>query len=130
MSDERRLMLDAYLRAWAARPFDWRRANCSHFVGEWVEQVLGIDVLEGVNFPRSRHDAMRRYGTRLADEVADRLGEPILPAESKNGDVLLLNSCGRVGALGIRTGAFATTLAEGGGLMHVPMSYALVAWRV
>jgi hypothetical protein len=112
-------MLDAYLNAWSSRTFDWRTANCAQFAAGWVE-------------PRTKREAMRRitsYGSDLAEAVTLHLGEQIEPVYAQAGDVVILRLTLST-ALGICTGRLAATLTEGGGLVMVPMTHAVNAWRI
>jgi len=61
--------LDAYIAAEAARPFNWSRHNCCHFVAGWVLSVTGRDPMQGLPWTHSRLAAwrlVRRLGGSLS----------------------------------------------------------------
>lgn len=127
------MSLDAYIRAQAAQPFDWRTHNCCHFVAGWVAEVTGHDPMEGLPATPSMRAARRlerELGGTLADALATQLGRaPIRPELAQAGDIALV-PVGDGSAVGICIGRHVALLTVADGITMLPMSVASHAWRL
>jgi hypothetical protein len=128
----RAALLDAYLAEVQGRRFDWHSWNCCHFAAEWVRRASGLQPMAGLPATDNARAALRlrtRMGASLADAVTLQLGLAPFAAElAQVGDVVAVRD-GTAQAVGICAGRTAAVLRVDG-LAHVPMSAAVLAWRV
>lgn len=141
--------LERYLEPWRERAFDWRAANCVHFVAGWVArwQALEARVLAPLRWQlalRAEHgglvpavSAVLGCGpSRIADHL--RTGDIAAvavfrerawgPAAGSYAPAMLPGARPRH-ALGIVQGAQVMLRAAPSGIVGVPLSFATVGWR-
>lgn len=114
--------LHEYLDCWTE--FDWRKANCAHFAGQWA----GVD-LSDIAMPSGPHDLRATLralnAATISDAVSQRLGPPLAPSEAQVGDIVLSRQ-----TLGICNGRLFAAPKDGQGIVFVPMNQAEAAWRI
>lgn len=111
-------------------PFAWGVNDCAGFAFHAVEAITGVDPIASLRRYKTPLGAARiltREGGMRA-LVTARLGEPVGAASAQRGDVVLVQIDGR-DTLVVCTG---DRLAGPGvdGLVLLPLSAGLVAWRV
>jgi hypothetical protein len=127
--------LARFLAGQGACAFDWASSNCGHYTAAWVQATTGRNPMAGLPTTPNVRAALRlvhKLGGSLEAACTRLLGAAPIPAAlAQLGDLVLIptgpGGCG--GALGIcagRTAVFRTTE----GLVSLPMSQAVSAWRV
>lgn len=112
-------------------PFVWGPNDCAAFAADAVQAQTGADVLRELRGYRlNQRQALRRErdigGLPAAIERAGL--QPVLPTMAQRGDLVLVQQSPRP-VLAVCNGADA--IAPGrNGLVHVPLSRAMKAWRV
>lgn len=128
--------LSAYIVAAAHRPFQYGVQDCGLFVAGAIEAMTGVDVAAELRGYRNRtqaYDAIRRVcGRRRMDAVADHLArqfgiEEIPPAFAQRGDAVQ-RQAGSLGIVAMHGTELLTPYKDG--LLRLPMSRALRAWRI
>jgi hypothetical protein len=117
-----------FMQARRERPFAWGTNDCASFAADAVEAMTG----ERLQIPQAA--TPEAYARLLRDQgplqamVEALLGEPIPASFAQRGDVVLLVLDDR-DTLGICVGA---DIAGPGadGVVLVPMSHAVAAWRI
>lgn len=124
------MTLDAYLETWRARPFDWRHANCAHYVAGWAE--LHTPKAGGFKAaPLRALVRLKRWKGGVIPAVSAVLDlAPCRPADACTGDIAAVPLARQRVALGIVNGSRVMILARPVGLDFVPLSFATAAWRV
>ena len=133
--------LGEYMRDCAGLAFDWGAANCCHFAAGWVERATGLNPMADLPATPSAVAALRlirELGGSLQAAWTRQLGrEPIAPAFAQVGDVVLLPLALHSGepattgqVLGVCMGAQAVVLSGEGFCVFLPMSSAVLAWRL
>lgn len=120
--------LAEYLHQKRDVPFSWGTNDCASFACDAVFSMTGERLaIPVVETPEAYVQLLQDSGP-LGDIVTSYLGEPIHPAFAQRGDVVLLQVEQR-DTLGICVGE---SLAGPGldGLVLIPMSLAVSAWRV
>lgn len=117
--------LAEYLEAAHARPFRYGAHDCGTFAAGAVEAVTGVNPIADLTYDRKGAIAIMEGG--LHAFAAERLGPEIRAAFAQRGDVVGFIWQGRE-TLGVCAG---THIAAPGpdGLLYVPMSTAVKAWR-
>lgn len=122
------------LEAARRKPFAWGKHDCVLFAADVVLAITGTDPAAGAR--GQYHDAAgaRRWlGSRtLADALVEVLGDPIRPAFAQRGDLVILGmerDRHWPEAAGVCLGERAAAPGDEG-LIFLPMSEALLAWRV
>lgn len=133
-------VLSAEIAAADTRPFVWGEHDCCLFAVRVVDALLGSDISSvfagKYTTARGALRCIIEYGGSL-DGAGDRIaaefgGEVIPPKLARRGDVVLVNG----EALGMPANALAICVGKSmvaathEGLISVPMSLALKAWRV
>ncbi|HPE49720.1 MAG TPA: hypothetical protein PLR76_15055 [Hyphomonas sp.] len=117
------------------RPHEWGVHDCATFAADCVEAMTGIDPIADLRGHWQGPVSARRL---IAEEGADTLGDlaaqrlpEIAPSMARRGDVVLCKSDGtnETEFLAICQGHTAVGPAAHG-LIHVPMTQALRAFRV
>lgn len=115
----------------AVLPEDW---DCSFFVCEAVLRMTGRPVVTHLNHGWTRdwvrmivdHDKFNGFIKRVMTAV----GAPEIPvAESRKGDVLIVEPINGQRAVGLRLGEFFAA-PDDKGLSYAPMSMAISAYRI
>jgi hypothetical protein len=125
--------LDAYLARHARTPFAWSEHNCATFCAGWVFEATGLAIeLPVVDDEGAAHGELAAAGG-IEAAVTARLGEPVLGAFARQGDIVLVRLPVLGGmprrALSVCVGAAAAGPGPSG-LMRMPISQAEAAWRV
>lgn len=116
-----------YLDAQRDVPFSWATHSCAGFAAGAVEAMTG----EAVDLPTvtSARAAAELLAVRsLRDRVGDAFGPEIMPAFARRGDLVLVEIDGRE-SVAMCIGSDAAGPGPSG-LVLVPMSSAIAAWRV
>ncbi len=151
------VQLSAYLAAVAAKPqaFNWALFNCCTFAAGWVQHATGRNVLAGLPgtpSPRAALALVKQLGGSLATAWSQQLGaQPIAPFTAQVGDVVLLrldgmpsplgyapgsewagrhSTAGTGQAVGVCAGRTVVAIDAQGACHHLPLSFALAAWRL
>lgn len=128
------IRLNAAIEAARGRPFVWGQHDCALFAFNIVRDLTGIDHAAAYRGTYStalgaqRALQKRGQGT-LRASVGAALGGEIPAVKAQRGDVLLRIQPGRGETLGICMGADGAFVG-GAGLVFVPVSDCLTAWRV
>lgn len=124
------LRLEALMRERIDRPFAWGANDCALFAADCVEAITGVQLcpeLRGHRDVRQALAALKRIGGVRA--LATRaLGEPIVPALARPGDVVVIPA-GKREHLAVCNGGTAVAVAPRG-LTAISMRHARAAWRV
>ncbi|UWZ84663.1 DUF6950 family protein [Occallatibacter riparius] len=132
--------LSAYIVDCAHRPFRYGELDCGLFVAGAIETMTGIDVageLRGkYRFRREAFAAIRALCGQptmaaIADHLAAQFGiEPIAPTFASRGDAVQLRSGQRasLGIVDLHSHHLLTPYSAG--LLRLPMSHAVRAWRI
>jgi len=126
--------LDQLLRDREGLVFDWATNNCWHLAADWVLACTGQDLLgphRNVGSLRGALKAIEEFG-QMDEVVTQVLGEPINPNFAAYGDLVLVPSSegrGVGGSLGVCLGPSVVSPGDEG-LLRVPLSSAVKAWRV
>jgi len=140
MPDNIAQLLESYL-AQPVRPFDWRHANCCHWVAGWVQHATGRNPMQGLTATPTALSAQRlvkRLGGSLASAWSRQLGcAPQPVALAKRGDLVLFHVaegvCGELAtgsAMGLCVGSSAAIAISTGAVVFVPMSAADLSWPI
>lgn len=123
------------LTAFLMRPapaFDWRSANCGHYVCDWVQFATGRDYSDAMVQRGSwlgAHRAVLRQGG-IAEILSGLFGEPIPASMACDGDIALIQTGGRGFALGIFSGRHVVSRDAGNGYTFLPRGDAVAAWEI
>ena len=112
-------------------PFVWGPNDCAAFAADAVQAQTGHDVLQELRGYRlNQRQALRRERDIGGLPVAiERAGlQPVLPTMAQRGDLVLVAQHPRP-VLAVCNGAEAVAPGRHG-LVHVPLSRAVKAWRV
>jgi len=124
--------LAALFAASAARPFEWGRFDCCLFAADAVQAVTGHDPAADLRGRyRSKLGAARvlgRFGG-VAGVAAARAGLEVPPAMAQPGDVGLSHHQPGQPALAVWGGSAWHAVGAGAGLVVVPASAVVRAWR-
>lgn len=122
--------LNAFIMDRVSAPFEWGSSDCCLFAADAVLAMTGVDLAE--NF-RGYHTAAE--AARLTAKHGDveglatlALGEPIDPRFAKRGDVVLIETQGRL-ALAVCLGVDWIGQGERASVSG-PMTSAIKAWAV
>ena len=119
--------LAEYVESRLGMPFEWAKNDCAGFAAGAIEAITG----EKVPLPAyadAREAAEALAAESLSSRVRSILGPPIAPASAQRGDLAMVLVDGRetlavcVGGMVVAPGAE--------GLVFVPQSAAIAAWRV
>lgn len=127
--------LARFVEARRSRPFRWGENDCALFAADWVREATGRDPAAAF---RGRYAtaagavrALKRYGA--GDLIATWTALEGAPLESprlaQRGDVVAVES-GEGAALSICLDERIAVVTPDGGLGFLPLSAAVVAWRV
>lgn len=113
------------------RDFQWSRFDCITWAFDVRAELIGIDTAQKW---RGKYRClngglrvMRKLGHASIEKlVTAECGEPVPARMAQRGDLVQLQDT----ALGICLGAIAATVEEGVGMVLVPMTSAVLAWRV
>lgn len=120
--------LAAFLDARRYTPFDWALNNCASFTADAVEAMTGDRPL--IPEYASERAAARLLATRgLRDRVNDAMAPEIGAAFARRGDVVMFRNDDDRETLGVCEGAYIAAPGADG-LVLLPMSRAVAAWRV
>jgi hypothetical protein len=129
--------LSDYLVRTANRPFQYGVLDCGLFVAGAIEAMTGVDVADGMRgkyssrktaFAAIRSLCGRASMTGIADYLAERHGiEETLLAFAQRGDVVQLHS-GTIGLVAMHGTEILVPCADG--ILRLPLSYAIRAWRI
>lgn len=132
--------LDGYLREIANKPFDWVSHNCCTMTCDAIKEMTDVDPMAGLRdkykSKRGAYALIKKIsGGDLADiaiQIADTLGvDEIKPTFAKRGDAVLFpTDAGE--ALGIidLSGRVIVGIHPEHGVIRVPVTYAIKAWRI
>ena len=128
------IRLNAAIEAARGRPFVWGQHDCALFAFNVVRDLTGIDHASAYRgHYKSAQGAARALRTlgqgTLRASVGAALGGEIPALKAQRGDVVLRIQPSRGETLGICTGAD-VAFVGGPGLVFVPVSDCLTAWRV
>ena len=127
------LRLNAWLDSVRERAFEWGEFDCALGAADAVFAMTGVDY--AVEFREayfSKRNAVRLLAERggLEALVTQALGDPLDgPKLAQRGDVVLVDSGGDGPAIAVVVGAAAVAPSPAG-VVFVPMSQWLKAWRV
>jgi hypothetical protein len=113
-------------------PFIWGSHDCALFACRVVEAMTGVD--HGASF-RGRYDSERGAAVLIKDAgglrqiATDAMGAEIPPLMARRGDVVLILQDGERETLGVCIGAECAVPGIDG-LMTLPITAAIAAWRV
>lgn len=136
------MLLADYLAATRGAHFDWAGWNCCHFAARWVQFATGRNPMAGLPRTPNGRAALRlvqQLGGSVAAAWTRQLGrEPIPAAMAQVGDVVLIpapvlpgETEARTGeVVGICAGMSAIVCTAEGHHAYVPMTAAVVAWRL
>lgn len=125
-------LLSDYLATVRTKTFDWETFNCCQFVAGWIRFVTGRDIMAGLPDTENRFAAYRLISSIGGDLIGVwtkwMTSEPVPPTLAQIGDPVLLTE-GQMQSIGICCGRTAIGLTQDG-LIYVPMSMAIHAWRL
>jgi hypothetical protein len=130
--------MDGAIRQAMGRPFAWGRHDCALFACDVVKAMTGVDMAWGLRgeyrTARGAYGLLKRLcggGLReFAQLTAARLGkEAVPPLMAQRGDVVLVPVQDGE-ALGICSGRHVLVASKEGGLLPIPVSSAVAAWRI
>jgi hypothetical protein len=128
--------LSAYVVRCAAKPFRYGDQDCGLFVAGAIEGMTGVDVAAELRGYRNRSEAFARIrdvcGRGRMDAIADHLAAQFGVQE------IGVNFAGRGDAVQFRTGRLGIVAMHGtelltpykDGLLRLPISHAVRAWRI
>ncbi len=122
--------LAALLCARLDAPFAWGHNDCCLFAADCVQAQTGVDPAAGLRGYGDARQALQLAADMggLRQHASALLGPEVSPLQARMGDVLLVLDEGRE-IMALCNGA--TALAPGkSGLVTLPISAALAAWRV
>lgn len=123
------MLLDSIVTARLRAPFAWGVNDCALFAADCVLAMTGVDLakdLRGLNaLQASRY--VRSCGG-MSGVASKALGPACRVRDAVQGDVLLVPA-GKRKALAVHSGNGAL-LPGANGLMMVPLSVAVLAWRI
>lgn len=111
--------------------FAWGSHDCCALASSCVEALTGADVWpQDIPEYTTKEEAQQILSDRggIEELVSSVMGDPVTPQFARRGDVVQYNIAG-MPTLGVCVGAVAAFPALVG-LVHVPMSKCLRAWRV
>jgi len=111
-------------------PFKWGSHDCTLFAADCVKVMTDRDPAKGYRNYRSKNGAALIVGKQggLRNFVTFIMGSEILPTMAQRGDIVLLKQNDDL-AIGICLGNVISATSKLG-LVSVPMSEAITAWRV
>ena len=123
------LRLEAFVREHNVKPFAWGSNDCAVFAADAVEAITGEVLRPDLRGLDTRQTAVAlRDGGGVRGIASSALGAPIPAVVARIGDMVVVMVNDRE-SLAICNGG--TAIAAGpDGLVAVPMSFALAAWRV
>jgi len=118
--------------------FEWGLHDCCLFASDAIFVMTGVDPaseLRGYTTKRGAVDALKAFaGGGLEPtmaKIADTLGAAeVPPAFARRGDAVYLRQQSGMGSFGIAWGETAAVCGWPGGVLHLPMTLAVRAWRV
>lgn len=124
------LRLEEFVKARSSAPFAWGINDCAFFAADAVQAMTGEHLCPELREYSGAREAVRALAAVGGVEaLATRaLGEPIPVPFARVGDVVTIQA-GKREALAICNGQTAIAPYRGG-VLAVPMSQALSAWRV
>ena len=123
------MLFDSIVTARLREPFAWGANDCALFAADCVRAITGIDMakdLRGLNALQAARYVRRCGG--MAGVALRALGPACRVRDAVQGDVLLVPT-GKRQALAVHSG-YGAILPGANGLMLVPLSLAVLAWRV
>lgn len=121
------LRLAAYVESRESIPFNWGHQDCCTFAAGAVREMTGADPMESLRGYRTAEQAGRIL-SRPLESFVDELFSRVEIGEAQRGDLALV-ATGKRRALMIFE-ALELVGAGESGLVRVPRSSAIVAWRV
>ncbi|KAF0675065.1 DUF6950 family protein [Profundibacterium mesophilum] len=91
--------LFAHVNSWISTPFDWHSANCWFVIGDWINEVRGVDPFGGDRWTFSTMGECQRetrYFTDPLGAIAPRMEAAGLRRgnELRAGDAGMIRVCG------------------------------------
>jgi hypothetical protein len=127
------VQLEDYIRDYGRGRFDWRTANCCHFVSKWVLRMTSCDFMQGLAETTNMREARRliaSMGGNLIAVTKKQLGqEPVNATLAQVGDVVHI-PLPTGGCLGICVGQHAAVVSDTGSIVKVQMDKADYAWHL
>lgn len=128
-------ILTDFLRERQGVPFEWGQNDCLLFCADAIQAMtgedLGADVRGTYTDEAGALEVIETFGESVEDILSQRLGEPKPISYAMRGDIVTLESGGRLCAGVVdETGRRAAVFVEGRGLARVKLADCHQAWTV